>query len=72
MCVGVPGRVVAVDGPFATVDFAGRQRIVRVDLLEDPVHEGEYVLVHLGYAVRPIPAEDVREWLAMIGVETPG
>ena len=38
MCLGVPGRVVAIDGPVATVDFWGVRREVRflMDTFDGP------------------------------------
>ena len=37
MCLGVPGRVVRVDGDEATVDFWGVTRTVRLELVDQPV-----------------------------------
>lgn len=65
MCLGVPGRVVAVDGLVATVDFWGVQRQVRLDIVDQDVFPGDYVLNHVGYAIRRIPPEDVGETLAL-------
>jgi hydrogenase expression/formation protein HypC len=65
MCLGVPGKVVAVDGPIATVDFWGIRREVRLDIVDEPVAPGDYVLNHVGYAIRRIPAEEIGETLAL-------
>jgi hydrogenase expression/formation protein HypC len=65
MCLGVPGKVVEVDGIVATVDFWGVCRQVRLDLVDEPVAPGDYVLNHVGYAIRRIPAEDIGETLAL-------
>lgn len=65
MCLGVPGRVVEVDGIVATVDFWGVRRQVRLDLVDEPVAPGDYVLNHVGYAIRRIPAEDIGETLEL-------
>ena len=59
MCLGVPGRVVAVDGNVATVDFWGVRKDVRLDIVDEPVAPGDYILNHVGYAIRRIPAGDV-------------
>ncbi|MGM0575380.1 MAG: HypC/HybG/HupF family hydrogenase formation chaperone [Myxococcota bacterium] len=59
MCLGVPGRVTAVDGMVAQVDFWGVQRPVRLDIVDRPVAPGDYVLNHVGYAIRRIPEEEV-------------
>jgi hydrogenase expression/formation protein HypC len=59
MCLGVPGKVVSVDGFFATVDFWGVRKQVRLDIVDEPVAPGDYILNHVGFAIRRIPAEDI-------------
>ncbi len=60
MCLGVPGLVIDVDELTALVDFWGVRRRVRLDLVDEPVAPGDYVLNHVGFAIRRIPAEDVQ------------
>jgi hydrogenase expression/formation protein HypC len=65
MCLGVPGRVVSVDGLLATVDFFGVRRQVRLDVVDQPVAAGDYILNHVGFAIRRIPQEEIGETLAL-------
>jgi hydrogenase expression/formation protein HypC len=65
MCLGVPGRVLSVAGNLATVDFWGVTRDVRLELVDQPVAPGDYILNHVGYAIRRIPEEDIQETLAL-------
>jgi hydrogenase expression/formation protein HypC len=65
MCLGVPGRVVEVDGLTATVDFWGVRRPVRLDIVDQAVSPGDYILNHVGFAIRRIPAEEIGETLAL-------
>jgi hydrogenase expression/formation protein HypC len=65
MCLGVPGLVVERDELTALVDFWGVRRRVRLDLVDEPVAVGDYVLNHVGFAIRRIPASDVEGTLAM-------
>jgi hydrogenase expression/formation protein HypC len=65
MCLGVPGRVLEVDGLTARVEFWGVEREVRLDVVDAPVAPGDYVLNHVGFAIRRIPEEEVRETLAL-------
>jgi hydrogenase expression/formation protein HypC len=65
MCLGVPGRVLEIDGMFATVDFFGVRKELRLDVVDEPVAVGDYVLNHVGFAIRRIPPEDVEETLAL-------
>jgi hydrogenase expression/formation protein HypC len=65
MCLGVPGRIVEVHGLTATVDFFGVRRIVRLELVDQPVGPGDYILNHVGYAIRRIPEADIEGTLEL-------
>ena len=65
MCLGVPGRVVSIDGLVARVDFWGVEREVRLDSVDQPVAPGDFVLNHVGFAIRRIPEEEIEETLAL-------
>jgi len=65
MCLGVPGKVIEIDGILATVDFWGVRRQIRLDIVDEPVAPGDYVLNHVGYAIRRIPSEDIGETLEL-------
>jgi len=65
MCLGVPGKVVSTDGLVATVDFFGIRRNVRLDIVDEPVQPGDYVMNHVGFAIRRIPPAEVEETLAL-------
>ena len=57
-------RVLAIEGHRAEVDFFGVSRPVQLDLIEGPVEVGDFVLVHVGFAIRRIAPEDLDETLA--------
>lgn len=65
MCLGVPGRVIAVEAEVATVDFWGIRKQVRLDIVDEPVAAGDYILNHVGFAIRRIPADEIGETLAL-------
>lgn len=65
MCLGVPGRVVRIDDNVATVDFWGVHREVRLDIVDEPVAAGDYVLNHVGFAIRRIPDAEVAATMAL-------
>ena len=65
MCLGVPGRVISIDGMIAIVDFWGVKKQVRLDVIDEPAEPGDYLLNHVGYAIRRIPPEDIGETLAL-------
>jgi hydrogenase expression/formation protein HypC len=57
--------VVEVEDIFATVDFWGVRRRVRIDLVDQPVAPGDYILNHVGFAIRRIPDHEVAVTLAL-------
>ncbi|MFT3914186.1 MAG: HypC/HybG/HupF family hydrogenase formation chaperone [Anaeromyxobacteraceae bacterium] len=65
MCLGVPGKILAIDGMNATVDFFGVKKELRLDIVDEPVQVGDYVLNHVGFAIRRIPESEVQETLAL-------
>jgi hydrogenase expression/formation protein HypC len=65
MCLGVPGQVIEIDGNLALVDFWGVRRTVRLDIVDEPVAPGDYILNHVGHAIRRIPPESIAETLAL-------
>jgi hydrogenase expression/formation protein HypC len=68
MCLGIPGQVIAVRGEVAVVDFWGVLREVKIDAAGPTIAPGDYVLNHVGYVVRRIPAEAVADTLALYEV----
>ena len=58
MCLGIPGEVIEIlaDQPdLARVDVSGVRRVINVGLLEDePVAPGDWVLIHVGFALSKI------------------
>lgn len=67
MCLAVPGRVVAVteqDGTtMAEVDFGGVRKEVCLAYIPD-VQVGEYVIVHVGFAIQRLDEQSAQETLA--------
>lgn len=65
MCLGVPGRVIEVRGQTAIVDFFGVRRETRLDVVDEPVAPGDYILNHVGFAIRKIPSHEIQDTLAL-------
>jgi len=75
MCLGIPGKVVEVmdgnGGMLAVVDVMGAQRPINLGMLEDmEVTPGEWVLIHMGFALERIDEERATE--AMSGLRMMG
>jgi hydrogenase expression/formation protein HypC len=56
---------VSIDGNLAVVDFWGVRRSVRLDIVDEAVSPGDYILNHVGHAIRRIPNESIGETLAL-------
>jgi hydrogenase expression/formation protein HypC len=58
MCLGIPGRVVAIreNGgfPMGVVDFGGVRRDVCLAYVANEVDVGAYVIVHVGFAISKV------------------
>jgi len=65
MCLGVPGQVTKVNGLTADVDFWGVEKEVRLDTVDEPVESGDYILNHVGFAIRRIPESEIDETLTL-------
>ena len=67
MCLSIPSKVVKIDKEKATavVDTMGVQREVGIDFVEKEVKVGDYVLIHIGFAMNIISEED-----ALASIET--
>jgi hydrogenase expression/formation protein HypC len=61
MCLGVPMQVTSIDGFTARCTARGVEREVSLFLLqEEGVVAGDYVLVHVGYAIQKVSERDAR------------
>jgi hydrogenase expression/formation protein HypC len=65
MCLGVPGEIQEIDGHEAVADFWGVERRVRLDIVGDAVEKGDYILNHVGYAIRKIPESEVEQTMEL-------
>jgi hydrogenase expression/formation protein HypC len=64
MCVAVPAEVIEIrDGNIGLVDYGELQQEVRLDLVD--VKVGEFVLVHVGFAIQRLSREEGLETLAI-------
>lgn len=68
MCLGAPAKILHINGLVATVDVWGLEREVRLDWLHERVRPGDYVIEHVGYAVRRIADDCVSETLGLYEV----
>ena len=64
MCLSIPTKVIEIDeNNVATVETLGVTRKVSLDLISEEVKVGEYVLIHVGYAMQKIDTQFALESL---------
>ncbi|MBI5191112.1 MAG: HypC/HybG/HupF family hydrogenase formation chaperone [Nitrospirae bacterium] len=65
MCVGIPGKVVLIEGRMATVEVGGATRRIALDLL-DGVALGDYIIAHAGFAIHKVDEDEALKTLEII------
>ncbi len=64
MCLSIPSKVIEIDeNNVATVETLGVTRKVSLDLISEEAKVGEYVLIHVGYAMQKIDTQFALESL---------
>lgn len=74
MCLGIPGQIVRLDDTemqLATVDVCGVRRQINICCIVDDAHPfdaclGDWVLVHVGFAMSRIDADEAAKTLAIL------
>lgn len=70
MCLGIPGQLVelsADNDQLARVDVTGVRRMINIGLLEDETLEpGDWVLIHVGFAMSKIDEDEAAVALASL------
>jgi len=65
MCLSIPSKIKSIDSEMntCTVDTMGVERTASLDLIDRDVVVGDYVLIHIGFAMNKIDEEDALESL---------
>ena len=71
MCLAIPARVVALtDGDCAVVELSGVHQTVSLALLDDVV-PGDYVIIHVGFALNRLDPQEAERTLALFAELAP-
>jgi len=72
MCLAIPARVIRLDqeSETATVALAGVKKEISTALL-DEVEIGDYLLIHVGYALYRLSEEEAEKTLALFAAANP-
>lgn len=66
MCLGIPMRVVEIDGFAARCEARGEERTVSLLLVQgEPIAVGDHVMVHLGQVLQTMTEDEAREAWAL-------
>jgi len=65
MCLGVPAKIVRIEGKEAIAEVGGIQKTVSIELL-DKVREGDYVIIHAGFAISKLDEEEADTMLNIL------
>ena len=64
MCLAIPSKVIEInDDNTVIVDTMGSKRLVSTMLLEESASIGDYLLIHVGYAMQKIDEKEAMESL---------
>ena len=66
MCLGVPMKIVAIDGDAALAEIDGVQREASLMMLDEPAVVGDYIIVHAGFAISKLDPVEAEETLRMM------
>jgi hydrogenase expression/formation protein HypC len=70
MCLAIPGKIVEIvdiDNSIAKVDVGGVRRSVNIGMLDaDSTHVGDYVLIHVGFAMSKVDEKEAEETLRLL------
>jgi hydrogenase expression/formation protein HypC len=72
MCLGIPAQLMAGDTghpDLAMVDMGGVSRAVNLGLLDERPAPGEWILVHMGFALSIMTAQQAQDALEALGAE---
>lgn len=61
MCLAVPAKIVEIEGDIAVVEVGGVRRKGNISFISD-AKVGDFVLLHVGFAIQKWSDDDVREY----------
>jgi hydrogenase expression/formation protein HypC len=65
MCLGIPMQIKKIEGNAATVELNRISRRIYLDVLDEEVQVGDYVIVHAGFAINKVHEKEAGEILTL-------
>ena len=67
MCIAFPGKIISIDeNNYARIDISGTQRDACLDIIDEEVGIGDYVICHAGFAIHKVDEQAAREDLELL------
>lgn len=67
MCLAIPSEIVGIqENGLAVVDTMGTRRVVSLSILPEPACIGDFVIVHVGYAIQKLDRENAVEGIRLL------
>ena len=66
MCLAIPALIVEKHGDFAKASIGGVEREISLEMSDQPIEVGDYVLLHAGFAIHKIGREEAEETLRLM------
>lgn len=67
MCLGFPGKIISFGGEGTVlIDIGGVSRLAYLDLLDQEVDVGDYIICHAGFAISKLDQEEAAKRLELL------
>ncbi|MGC9323647.1 MAG: HypC/HybG/HupF family hydrogenase formation chaperone [Desulfomonilia bacterium] len=67
MCIAFPGKIISIDeNGIALIDIGGTRREASLDIIDEDVSIGDYVICHAGFAIHKVDEQHAKESLELL------
>ncbi len=67
MCIGFPGKIISIDeNNYAVIEIGGTKREVCLEIVDEPVAKGDFVICHAGFAIHRVDEDVAMEKLKFL------
>jgi hydrogenase expression/formation protein HypC len=65
MCLGIPAEIIEIHDSFATARIGDIIRDISLDIVDQEVRVGDYVIIHAGFAIRKVDEDEAKKSLEL-------
>lgn len=66
MCLGIPAKINKISGERAEISIGGIKKEIALDILDEDIAVGDYIIVHSGFALKKIDEEECENTLKLL------